>query len=107
MVFKFFDKKISNGTVKNKVISNKELTEELHKPITNKFEKRKFYSTFLDNINGIFWNCQVNLKKDLDFYVLLIFIANIHLLFLKKKIKRKKKKKEKKELQLRIPFKKF
>ena len=45
--------------------------------------------------------------KDLDFYVLLIFIANIHLLFLKKKIKRKKKKKEKKELQLRIPFKKF
>ena len=50
MVFKFFDKKISNGTVKNKVISNKELTEELHKPITKKFEKRKFYSTFLDNI---------------------------------------------------------
>ena len=49
MVFKFFDKKISNGTVKNKVISNKELTEELHKPITKKFEKRKFYSTFLDN----------------------------------------------------------
>ena len=50
MVFKFFDKKISNGTVKNKVISNKELTEELHKPITKKFEKRKLYSTFLDNI---------------------------------------------------------
>ena len=44
MVFKFFDKKISNGTVKNKVISNKELTEELHKPITNKFEKRKFWN---------------------------------------------------------------
>ena len=29
MVYKFFDKKISSGTVKNRNISNKELAEEL------------------------------------------------------------------------------
>ena len=28
MVYKFFDKKASDGTVKNKIISNKELAEE-------------------------------------------------------------------------------
>ena len=33
MVYKFFDKKTSGGTVRNKVISNKELGEELRKPI--------------------------------------------------------------------------
>ena len=31
MVYKFFDKKISGGTVKNENISNKDLAEELHK----------------------------------------------------------------------------
>ena len=33
MVYKFFDKKTFGGTVKNEIISNKELAEELHKPI--------------------------------------------------------------------------
>ena len=33
-------------------ISNKELAEELHKPIIKKFEKRKAHSCFLDNICG-------------------------------------------------------
>ena len=32
--------KTSGGTVK-KIISNKELTDELHKPIIREFEKRK------------------------------------------------------------------
>ena len=36
MVYKFFDEKISGGTVKSKNIFNKELAEELHKPITRK-----------------------------------------------------------------------
>ena len=47
-VFKFFDKKTSGGGIKN--ISNKELAEELHKPIIRKFNKRKVYSPFIDNI---------------------------------------------------------
>ena len=37
MVYKFFDKKTSGGTVKNKIMSNKQLAEELHKPIIRKF----------------------------------------------------------------------
>ena len=37
MVYKFFDKKSSGSGTKNEIISNKELAEELHKPITRKF----------------------------------------------------------------------
>ena len=33
-------------------MSNKELTEELDKPIIWKFMKRKLYSSFVDNIWG-------------------------------------------------------
>ena len=52
MVYKFFDKKTSGGTVKNENISNKELAKELRKPITRKYEKRKLHSPFIDNIWG-------------------------------------------------------
>ena len=52
MVYKFFDKKASDGTVKNQNISNKELAEELHKPIIKKFDKRKVHLPFIDNICG-------------------------------------------------------
>ena len=53
MVYKFFDEKsTSNGTIKNKNTSSEELAEELHKPITSKFEKRQVYSSFQDNIWG-------------------------------------------------------
>ena len=54
MVYKFFDKKTSGGTVKNENISNKELATELHKPIIRKFEKRKVHSPLIDNI----WWCR-------------------------------------------------
>ena len=33
MVYIFFDKKTSDGTIKNEITSSKELAEELHKPI--------------------------------------------------------------------------
>ena len=33
-------------------MSNKELAEELHKPIIRKFEKRKVHSSFKDNSWG-------------------------------------------------------
>ena len=52
MVCKLFDKKASGGTVKNKIISNNELAEGLHKPIIKKFEKRKVHSLFVGNIWG-------------------------------------------------------
>ena len=52
MVYKFFDKKTSGSGIKNENISNKQLTEELHKPGIRKFNKRKVHSHFIDNIWG-------------------------------------------------------
>ena len=48
----FFDKKTSGGTVKEEKISNKELGEDLHKPVIKKFKKRKSGSPFIDNMWG-------------------------------------------------------
>ena len=51
MVYRFFDKKNSGGTVKNEVISNKELADELHKAIVRKCKKKK-YTRFLWTMFG-------------------------------------------------------
>ena len=60
MVYKFFDSKVSGSGAKP-IPENEQLANELHKPIIRKFEKRKVYSTFKDNI------------RDFD-------LANMHLL---------------------------
>ena len=52
MVYKFFDSKVSGSGVKL-ISENEQLGNELHKPIIRKFEKRKVYSTFKDNIWGV------------------------------------------------------
>ena len=52
MVYKYFDKKTSGSSIKNENISNKELTEELHKPIIRNFNKRKLHSPFIGSIWG-------------------------------------------------------
>ena len=52
MVYKVFDNKISCEVVTIENISNKELAEELDKPIIRKFGKRKVHSPFIDNIRG-------------------------------------------------------
>ena len=49
MVYKFFDSKVLGSGAKL-IPENKQLAEELHKPIIRKFEKRRVYSTFKDNI---------------------------------------------------------
>ena len=41
-----------NLQLKMRIFSNKELAEELQKPIIRKFEKRKAHSPFIDNIWG-------------------------------------------------------
>ena len=51
MVYKFFDSKVSGNSAKL-TLQNEQLAEELHNPIIRKFEKRKVYSTFKDNIWG-------------------------------------------------------
>ena len=52
MVYKFFDKKSSGSDIKIESILDKELAEELHKPIIRKLKKRKVHSPFMDNVWG-------------------------------------------------------
>ena len=51
MVYKFFDKKSSGSGIANE--PNYQLANELHKPIIQKFKKRKVFSSFRDNIWGV------------------------------------------------------
>ena len=56
VVYKIFYKKsasLADKSTKGSVVAilqNKQLAEELHKPIIKKFKKRRVYSLFLDNI---------------------------------------------------------
>ena len=76
----FFDKKIFRCCVKSEITLNQEF------PIIRKLEKQKTYSFFNDNI----WGADLagmqsisKFNKDLAFYyVLLMFIVNMHVLFL-------------------------
>ena len=52
MVYTFFDSKVSGSGAKL-IPENERLANELHKPNIRKFEKRKVYSTFKDNIWGV------------------------------------------------------
>ena len=74
-------KKSFGGAIKNETISNKELAEELYKPIIIKFQKRKVHSLFIEYICGedlVDMQLINKLKKRFRFFfnVLLIFIAN-------------------------------
>ena len=56
MVYKFFDKKSTGSGFKklrNTARSSSILADELHKPIIRKFNERKVYSQFKDNIWGV------------------------------------------------------
>ena len=63
MVYRFFDKKTSGSGVKS-MPQNEQLSEELRKPIIEKFKKRKVYH--FRTIFGV-----------LIYYALLIFLVNM------------------------------
>ena len=86
IVYKSFDKTTSGEKVKNETFSNKELPEELHKPIIRKFNRGKVKPPFIDNI----WGADLadmpilsKFNKEVRFllYVIDIF-TNTHGLFL-------------------------
>ena len=52
MFYKFFDSKVSRCGAK-RIPENEQLANELHKPVIKKFEKRRVYSAFKDNIWGV------------------------------------------------------
>ena len=70
--------------IKNEIISNKELAEELHKPIIRKFTIRKVHSLFTGTILGADRGYMqlINKFNKIFFYVLLIFVVNMDGLFL-------------------------
>ena len=55
MVYKFFDKKSMASGIKKDTTKSSYLilADELHKPVIKKFNKRKVYSQFKDNIWGV------------------------------------------------------
>ena len=77
MVYKFFDEKTAGGAVRNENMSNKELAEELLKPIIRKLKNRKIRSSFTDNIWGAdLVNIQLISKFDKGFRFLL-YVINV------------------------------
>ena len=52
MVYTFFGKNSTGSGINISLEFNEQLAEELYKPIIRKFEKRKVYSSFRDNIWG-------------------------------------------------------
>ena len=74
--------KFAGSGIKNENISNKELAEELHKPIIRKFKKRIVHSSFIDNTWGAYLaNIQLTSKFNEAiqiFIMLLINSVNMH-----------------------------
>ena len=69
MVYNYFVKK----SLGSESMPNQELAEKLHKPIIRKFEKRKVYSSFKDNIWGPdLADTQLLSKLSFVFYYLLL-----------------------------------
>ena len=82
MVYNFFDKKSSEIGVANE--PHYQLANELHRQVFRKFKRRKVYSSFIDNIWGVdLADMQSNATKKSSIYcVRLIFLVNMHGLFL-------------------------
>ena len=97
MVYNFFDTKVApldktpisgKGNAKHSSLErtkevNKILAEELHKPVIKKFNKRKVYSQFKDNIWGVdLADMQSLSKKNKSIkYLLCAIDLSMHLLF--------------------------
>ena len=62
MVYKFFDKKSSGGTIKSE--PNFQLPNELHKQIIRRLKRRKVYWSFRDNI----WSVDLSDMQSLSKY---------------------------------------
>ena len=85
MVYNFFDKTTLRRAFKSEVMPNQQLAEELHKPIIKKYEKRKVYSSFMNNILGVDLADMQLIKKfnkGFRFYCLLLtVVVNMRVLF--------------------------
>ena len=91
IVFNYFDKKssgvyTSSVVINSGIMSNQQLAKGLHKPVIRTFRKGKVCLYFKDNILGAdFLDKQLISKyilKKVFYYVVLIFLVNMHGLFL-------------------------
>ena len=85
MVYKLFDKKTSDNGFEMENMSDRQLTEELHKSVIKNFKKRKVQSPFIDNIWGAYLADMQSISKfnrGYRFLLCAIDIANMHGLFL-------------------------
>ena len=88
MVYNFLDKKSLGGAIKKESMQNEKLVKNYTYQLLENLRKQK-YTHLLQTILRVLvlqiCNWQVNLIKEFDFfYALLIFIANMHGLFLLK-----------------------
>ena len=67
-------KKTSDSGIKNESISNKEVAEELHKPIIRNFKKGEVDSLFIGNIRGGDMQLICKFKKSFPFSLCVIDI---------------------------------
>ena len=81
MVYRFFDPKTKGSGIKNKFKQNEQLAEELCKPITRKFKKRKVYSAYKNYTWAADLADMQLISKYSFYYVLSIFLATMHGLF--------------------------
>ena len=75
---KCFDKKVSGSGIKNENISNKELSEELRKPVIRKFNKRIVHSPFIDNIWDVELADMILISKINKVFRFLFCVINIY-----------------------------
>ena len=72
----------NKSAINNKNKQNEQLAEELHKPIIRQLEKQKVRSSFKNNIWGVDLANMHLVRKFIKgfvfYYVLLIFLVNMH-----------------------------
>ena len=102
MVYKFLIKKCSGGAIKIRILSYEESAEESLKPIIRKFEKRKVYLSFIENIWGTDIADMQLISKFNKGFRFLLCVIDIY-----SKYAQVIPLKDKKELQLLILFKNF
>ena len=102
MVYKFLIKKCSGGAIKIRILSYEESAEESLKPIIRKFEKRKVYLSFIENIWGADIADMQLISKFNKGFRFLLCVIDIY-----SKYAQVIPLKDKKELQLLMLFKNF
>ena len=78
LVYKYLIVKSSGGAVKNEIIANQELAEELHKPIIRIMKNKNYANLFKDNIWGADLADMQLISKFIKGFRFLLFVIGIY-----------------------------